>query len=310
MLVVSMGSTGSSVTAAGVVDIHVGSFYFEDSTVGDGVITARVGDQLRITFDDSGGHNAQVDALGIDTGVQGAGAVYISQVLTQPGTYELYCKPHRKRGHFTTLIVTGDSLPPTTAAPTTAAPTTAPPTTTATATTTTATTTTPPQTTAAPSTNTSLSTTATNAPSPGDATTTSSASGVTTTMQAGGATGSDASADRSASGADPSTGEFAEGSIEADNDTPEDTSLSGPGGVPENRSLDRPDSSDDLSELADAIDVKSDAQGAESSPILPTGISAPAPKTWLRSVWIGLLTAIPIAALALIAARRRPDHAK
>lgn len=113
---------GGSASAA-TVGVSVGNYYFEDSTVGDGRVTARVGDQLRFTVVEGAGHTVTVDALGIDSGQLAFGATFVTPVLSTPGNYTLYCRPHLGRNHVTTLVVVGSTVtttsPPTTAGPTT-----------------------------------------------------------------------------------------------------------------------------------------------------------------------------------------------
>lgn len=117
--------------------VHVGTYYFDDATPGDGKVVAAVGDRISFVFDDSKSHSANVDALGIASGPLGQGQVYTTPVLRRPGTFQLYCQLHRSRGHVATLVVTGTAATPApTPAPTpvptasaaaTAAPTAAPP---------------------------------------------------------------------------------------------------------------------------------------------------------------------------------------
>lgn len=122
--------------AAATVSVHVGNYYFEDSTVDDGKVVAKVGDQLRFLVDDNGGtkpHSVVVTELGIDSGPLLAGSTYVTPALDRPGTFTLFCRVHRVNfDHFTTLIVTGEAatpkptLPPTpkvTPAPTATLPT-------------------------------------------------------------------------------------------------------------------------------------------------------------------------------------------
>ena len=114
-----LGSQADPV-AAEVVTVNVGGFYFEDGSTGSRAeVRANVGDQLRFVFE-SGGHSAEVDELGISTGTQGSGAVYVTAPISQAGTFELYCRPHRNLGHRTTLVV----LDPQATTSTTQAPTT------------------------------------------------------------------------------------------------------------------------------------------------------------------------------------------
>jgi len=132
--------------AAEVVTVNVGSFYFEDGSTGSRAeVRVNVGDQLRFVFESSG-HSAEVDELGISTGTQGSGAEWVTAPISQAGTFELYCRPHRNLGHRTTLVV----LDPQATTTTTQAPTT--------------TTQAPTTTTQAPTTTTQAPTTTTQAP--------------------------------------------------------------------------------------------------------------------------------------------------
>jgi plastocyanin len=298
---------GPPVDAAGVVNVHVGSFYFEDASVGDDVVRAGVGDQIRFIFDDSGGHNAQVDELGIDTGVQLGGTEFVAGVLTQPGTYELYCKPHRRRGHVTTLVVAGDSPPPTTAAPTTP-PTTAPPS--SAAPTTASPTTTPPTT--SPSPTTTPPTTVAPGARPATSTTTSPSETPATTATTGGDGSSTTTPDPSTEGdsttavteiSNAPTGAAQPGSSATDGQPLDGAAASSPDSSP-----DDPRTESELVAGANTGATGESASAGVEAPsgTLPTGVVTPVRKVWLRSVWVGLLMAIPIAALAAVAARRRP----
>ena len=114
-----LGSQADPV-AAEVVTVNVGSFYFEDGSTGSRTeVRVNVGDQLRFVFESSG-HSAEVDELGISTGTQGSGAEWVTAPISQAGTFELYCRPHRNLGHRTTLVV----LDPQATTTTTQAPTT------------------------------------------------------------------------------------------------------------------------------------------------------------------------------------------
>jgi plastocyanin len=115
---------------AATVDVAVGNYYFEDSTVGDGVVTARQGDQLRFSFVEGAGHTVTISALGIDSGQLPIGATYVTPALNTPGTYSLICTTHRLRNHATTLVVVAGGGSTTTNPP----PTTRPSTTTSTST--------------------------------------------------------------------------------------------------------------------------------------------------------------------------------
>lgn len=112
---------------AATVGVSVGNYYFEDASVGDGRVTAQVGDQLRFTVVEGAGHTVTVDALGIDSGQLPIGATFVTPALGTPGNYTLYCRSHVNRNHVTTLVVLGapaTTAPPTTRPPSTVAPTT------------------------------------------------------------------------------------------------------------------------------------------------------------------------------------------
>ncbi|MCH7583450.1 MAG: hypothetical protein IIC72_12570 [Acidobacteria bacterium] len=123
---------GAGVGLAVVIGVKTGSFYYEDSTVGDDKITAKVGDQLRFVIEDAGKgtpHTVEIPGLGISSGPLATSSTYVTPVITKPGEYRLFCKPHWRKGHETTLVVTGTAI--TTSTPTTSPPnptTTVPPT--------------------------------------------------------------------------------------------------------------------------------------------------------------------------------------
>ena len=273
--------------AAGVVDIHVGTFYYEDATVGDGVIHANVGDQIRFIFDDNGAHTADVDALGIHTGTQRQGAVVVTAQLTAPGTYELYCTPHRRRGHFTTLIVSGEVATTTT---TTSAPTT---------------TTTTTKTTAAPATTQATTTTVAGA-------TTTTAGGFTSTTQAGQQTStSSTTAGASSTGPTTSTGTATpdiESVDRADPTIARDADATTAETIVESAELTREGEPDAVPFTDDSSTGSALAQAADvlesSAELLPIGVTEPEGKPWLRSVWVGLLSLVPIAGIKIVAGTR------
>lgn len=156
-----------------VTTVDVGDFYF-----GSGTISVTAGDQVRFSVSEAGNgkHTIEIDALGIHQSGLGVGSVYTTPVLTQTGTFEVYCKTHQNRPHRATLIVSAATTTTTTPPPTTTTTTTVGPTTTTTTTTGPTTTTT--------TTTTLASTTTTTA----GATTTTLAGGTTTTVGPGGAT--------------------------------------------------------------------------------------------------------------------------
>ena len=301
---VVLGTTAGPARAANVVTIRVGSYYFEDGSVGDGVVTAQVGDQLRFVFDDSG-HSADVDALGISTGTLGSGAVFVTSPITQAGTFELYCRPHRRLGHRTNLVVTGvaatttttTSTTTTTTVPvtTTTAPTTAPATT-APASRTTTTTTRPPGTTL-----------------PGRSTTTVAGAVETITTQP-------IDVPTSVGSAVVSPGDDDGGSLDGDA-AMEMTPLT-PGGSSEvERGSDGsvPDVAGAHGEHSDAasgaVDAADPGVGGALPPVTsPVGLLSPSSTVWLRSVWASVFAGVPILAVAVVAVRRsrrpgtpRPD---
>lgn len=115
---------------AGNAQVHVGNFYYEDASVGDGKVEATIGDQITFIFDDNGPgtpHTATVDGL-FDSGNILAGKTWTTPPLAKAGTFRLYCRNHQAKGHVTTLLIyqTDGSLPgastTTTAAPATTAP--------------------------------------------------------------------------------------------------------------------------------------------------------------------------------------------
>lgn len=100
---------GALIGLAVTVEVKTGSFYFEDSSVGDGKITAKVGDQLRFVIEDDGQgtrHTVEVPGLGISSGSLAVESVYVTDVLSESGEYEVFCRTHRNKGHETTLVVT------------------------------------------------------------------------------------------------------------------------------------------------------------------------------------------------------------
>jgi hypothetical protein len=109
--------TATGAVLAATVNVNVGNYYFEDATIGDGKVTARVGDQLRLTVVDRGTdgrpHTADVDGLGFHSGALQPGSTWVSPVITKPGTFQLYCKVHlRSQNHQTTLVVSGTAITP------------------------------------------------------------------------------------------------------------------------------------------------------------------------------------------------------
>jgi plastocyanin len=129
--VVVVGLTGALALPAAAADVavRVGSYYFEDTSAGDGRVLVDQGDRITFRFEE-GQHTATVDGY-FDSAVKGEGETYRTPALNRAGTFTLYCQVHGVPRHGTTLTVRA-SAPgpsPTTARPSssrTAAPSTAP----------------------------------------------------------------------------------------------------------------------------------------------------------------------------------------
>lgn len=114
-----------TVVWAATITVRTGSYYFEDATVGDGQIVASVGDRLQFLIEDSGKgtpHTIESDALGIHSGPLTTNTTYTTPVLSQPGTFYFYCKPHENKGHHTNVVVLGNATATSTPAPAPTAP--------------------------------------------------------------------------------------------------------------------------------------------------------------------------------------------
>jgi plastocyanin len=234
VLLVVLGFLPARSVLAATPTVHVGSYYFEDATVGDGQVVASTGDRLRFVFDDSGSggrrHTATVAEIpGFDSGAQPKGATWTSPVLTQPGTYRLFCRVHQNapNNHFTTLVVTGPAITP---APTSAAPKPTP------------------------------------GPTPASASPGSSPAATTGT-----------SATPPGGGASPDS--------EASASPPDGSATAAPSEAP---------GASDPGGIASPAPSGSAADGPGSDP-------GPGPTTWLRSLLVGLLAAVPIAAAGIAA---------
>ncbi|MGA0238931.1 MAG: cupredoxin domain-containing protein [Acidimicrobiales bacterium] len=262
-----LGSQADPV-AAEVVTVNVGSFYFEDGSTGSRAeVRANVGDQLRFVFE-SGGHSAEVDELGISTGTQGSGAVYVTAPISQAGTFELYCRPHRNLGHRTTLVV----LDPQATTTTTQAPTT---------------------TTQAPTTTTQAPTTtvepdAPTTTSPGDS---EEQTSTTTTVEPDAPT----TTSPGDSEEQTSTTTAAEPSGPSDDTTPQDEG-------------DAATDAAETAAAPSETDVQEATTQSDVSETVPFGLVVPPSNRWLWALWTGLLAGIPIWATAFIALRRAPTH--
>jgi plastocyanin len=261
-----------SADSAKVVTVEVGSFYFEDGSTGSqSLVSANVGDQLRFVFVDSG-HSADVDALGISTGTRNGGDVFVTAPISQAGDFDLYCKPHRNRGHRTVLRVS-NTQPPTST-------TTLPPSTTTTQPSSTTTTQPSPTTTTQPA----IPSTTTTQPAIPSTTTTQPAIPSTTTTQP----------------AIPST----------TTTQPAIPSTTAEPSNPDGNATPSPDERTPTTELSGTAAAFSDSDlqrseaGSEPSAPLPVGLIVSESNVWIQSVWAGVMAGIPILGAAFVATRR------
>ncbi|MBK5305152.1 MAG: hypothetical protein JJD92_00535 [Frankiaceae bacterium] len=95
--------------AAADVGVRVGSFYFEDTSTGDGRVVADQGDRLVFRFEE-GQHTATVDGY-FDSGMRGSGATYATPALSRAGTFTLYCQVHGATQHVATLTIRATTAP-------------------------------------------------------------------------------------------------------------------------------------------------------------------------------------------------------
>lgn len=105
-----------SVALASQVSVAVGSFYFEDSTVGDGKIVVNQGDRITFVFQGNAQHTATVNGM-FDSQRKGGGDTYTTGTLTTAGTFSLYCGVHGAARHSSTLIIKSTSTASATPAP-------------------------------------------------------------------------------------------------------------------------------------------------------------------------------------------------
>ncbi|MBI3648592.1 MAG: hypothetical protein HY240_07590 [Actinobacteria bacterium] len=93
--------------SAALKKVTIGNFYFKDDSTGStSKVVVTQGDQIRfaVVEDAPTPHSAVVDGL-FDSGALSLGDTYTTPVLNTVGTFLLYCKLHKKEGHFTTLVV-------------------------------------------------------------------------------------------------------------------------------------------------------------------------------------------------------------
>ncbi|HVL32156.1 MAG TPA: hypothetical protein VM600_01085, partial [Actinomycetota bacterium] len=93
---------------AALQDVSVGNYYFEvDATGARDPIVVKQGDQIRFTIrePDYPPHTINIDELQIESPDLLLFDTYTTPPLKKPGTYLLYCKAHKDRGHETSLVV-------------------------------------------------------------------------------------------------------------------------------------------------------------------------------------------------------------
>lgn len=93
---------------AALRDVSIGNYWFEDDATGArNPITVTEGDQIRFTVRQGvyPPHSAVIDEYDIDSGQLLLFDTYTTPPLNKPGTFALYCRAHRERGHETKLVV-------------------------------------------------------------------------------------------------------------------------------------------------------------------------------------------------------------
>lgn len=271
---------------AALRQVHVGNFYFEDATVGDGKVEATVGDQLQFVIDDGGSgtpHTVEVDELNIHSGMLSTGQTFTTPPIPQAGTYLLYCKTHLNRGHKTTLIVD-----PAAGTGTTTTTTTAPSTTTTTAKLTSTTTSTTTATTTKAGTGSSSSTTTTTRPTTGTvapSTSTTSSSGTTAASGSAGSASTTGGASSSGTVEAPSPGSDLPG-----------PSAGGTGSAPQGETTDTTLASVGVGKADASLLAGAPGQPGSLDTLLGRKLRGKAP--WTRSIRLSLVALIPMAGAA------------
>jgi plastocyanin len=103
---------------AALREVDVGNYYFEDVATGNRkVITVNQGDQIRFTVRQSTypPHDVVIDGYGKDyeSGQLLLLETFTTPPLNKPGTFALYCRAHRRRGHEAKLVVKSTAPSPT-----------------------------------------------------------------------------------------------------------------------------------------------------------------------------------------------------
>ncbi len=94
--------------AAALHEVSVGNYWFEDDATGSRAqLTVDEGDQIRFTVRQAAypPHDIVIPAYGIDSPQLNLFQTYTTPPLDKPGTFLVYCRAHRARGHETTLVV-------------------------------------------------------------------------------------------------------------------------------------------------------------------------------------------------------------
>lgn len=116
--------------AASLREVDVGNYYFEDvATRSRKMIIVNEGDQIRFTVRQSTypPHDVVIDGYGKDyeSGQLLLLETFTTPPLDKPGTFALYCRAHRRRGHETKLVVK-ESASPSSPTPTSSQPSSSP----------------------------------------------------------------------------------------------------------------------------------------------------------------------------------------
>ncbi len=104
LVVLGLGLLSSASAAERTVVVD--SFFFEDSSTGDGRVVVDQGDTIAFRFAGNNEHSATVTGL-FDSGVKSGGQTFVTDALMRAGTYSLFCTEHGAQTHGTTLVVRG-----------------------------------------------------------------------------------------------------------------------------------------------------------------------------------------------------------
>lgn len=100
---------------AATVNVSVGNYFFDDNAGSPSEVVATAGDTIKFTVTSGTKHDLHIDELGIHRDEPLSKNQYATLVVTQPGTYRLYCdENHGSNTHETTLRILAASSPTTT----------------------------------------------------------------------------------------------------------------------------------------------------------------------------------------------------